>query len=71
MASLLIWAVGLGDRRPHRRELHPAAAVARSAARMVEIVPTPTFVEALWITGRAFVLGNADRHRASACRSAC
>ncbi|MEZ5776665.1 MAG: ABC transporter permease, partial [Hyphomicrobiaceae bacterium] len=27
-------------------------------ARMVEIVPTATFGKALWITGKAFILGN-------------
>jgi NitT/TauT family transport system permease protein len=26
--------------------------------RIIEIVPTPTFAEALWITGKAFVIGN-------------
>jgi NitT/TauT family transport system permease protein len=28
-------------------------------ARIVEIVPTPSFLNALWITGRSFFIGNA------------
>lgn len=57
MASLLIWAVlwevvGWLD----LSLLIPP--LSRVLARMVEIVPTPSFLDALWITGRTFLLGN-------------
>ena len=32
--------------------------LSRVLVRMVEIVPTPTFLSALWMTGYAFVVGN-------------
>lgn len=57
MASLLIWAlvweiVGWLD----LTLLIPP--LSRILVRMAEIVPTPSFLAALWITGKAFLLGN-------------
>jgi NitT/TauT family transport system permease protein len=58
MASLLIWAAlwEVVGQSGASFVIPPLSAV---FARIVEIVPTPTFVDALWITGKAFLLGNA------------
>ena len=56
-ASLILWAVlwELIGRSGTVFILPPLSAV---AVRMVEIVPTYSFLSALWITGEAFLLGN-------------
>ncbi len=57
MASLIIWAAlwEVVGRTGASFLLPPLSAV---FARMVEIVPTSAFADALWITGKAFLLGN-------------
>lgn len=57
MASLLIWAAlwEVVGRTGASFIIPPLSAV---FARIVEIVPTHSFAEALWITGKAFLLGN-------------
>jgi NitT/TauT family transport system permease protein len=57
MASLLIWGAlwEVVGRTGASFIIPPLSAV---FARMVEIVPTNSFAEALWITGKAFLLGN-------------
>ena len=57
-SSLLVWLVlwELVGRAEVTILLPPITAI---AARLVEIVPTPSFAEALAITGQAFLLGNA------------
>jgi NitT/TauT family transport system permease protein len=57
MASLLVWAVlwEIVGRLDVTLLLPPLSDV---LVRMVAIVPTPTFLKALWITGYAFVIGN-------------
>ena len=47
----------LGDRRAERGELRHSAALG-IFARVIEIVPTPTFLQALSITGKTFLIGN-------------
>lgn len=58
MASLIVWAVlwEIVGRTGASFVMPPLTAI---FARIVEIVPTPTFASALWITGKAFLLGNA------------
>jgi NitT/TauT family transport system permease protein len=56
-ASLVLWAIAweiVGQL--HVTILLPP--LSRVFVRMAEIVPTPTFLSALWITAQAFVLGN-------------
>jgi NitT/TauT family transport system permease protein len=55
-ASLIIWAVlwEIVGRSGASLVLPPLSAV---IARMLEIVPTPTFASALWITGKTFFTG--------------
>jgi NitT/TauT family transport system permease protein len=57
-ASLLLWAVlwEVAGRLEVTILLPP---LSRVFVRMAEIVPTPTFLDALAITARAFLLGNA------------
>src|ERR671917_262388 len=56
-ASLILWGFfgELADRRAVTRLPPPLSSV---LVRMVEIVPTKTFMSALWITAQAFVIGN-------------
>ena len=58
MASLLLWAVlwEIVGRLDVTLLLPPLSNV---LVRMVEIVPTATFISALWITAKAFLAGNA------------
>ena len=58
LASLLIWA-GLWEivgRSGASLVIPPLSAI---MIRIVEIVPTPSFADAGWITAKAFLLGNA------------
>ena len=57
MASLLIWAVvwEIVGQFDLTMMVPPLSNV---LVRMAEIVPTPSFLDALWITGRTFLLGN-------------
>lgn len=57
MASLLVWAAlwEIAGRSGASLVIPP---LSRIFVRMAEIVPTPTFADALWITGQAFLLGN-------------
>jgi NitT/TauT family transport system permease protein len=57
-ASLLVWALiwEIVGRSGASLVIPPLSSV---FARIVEIAPTPTFINALWITGRSFLLGNA------------
>jgi NitT/TauT family transport system permease protein len=57
MASLLIWA-GLWEIAGRSGASFIIPPLSKIFARMVEIVPTPSFAEALLITGQAFLLGN-------------
>jgi len=58
MASLIVWAAlwEICGRLGGTLVLPPLSAV---FVRMLEIVPTASFADALWITGKAFLLGNA------------
>jgi NitT/TauT family transport system permease protein len=55
--SLLIWAAlwEIVGRSGAALVIPPLSAIFR---RMAEIVPTPSFADALWITGQAFLFGN-------------
>lgn len=57
MASLLIWAAlwEVVGRTGASFVIPPLSAI---FVRIVEIVPTAHFADALWITGKAFLLGN-------------
>lgn len=57
MASLLIWAAlwEVVGRTGASFIIPPLSAI---FTRMAEIVPTASFLDALWITGKAFLLGN-------------
>ncbi len=57
LASLLVWAVvwEICGRSGASLVIPPLSNI---FARVVEIVPTPSFMNALWITGRSFLLGN-------------
>ncbi|WP_119388710.1 ABC transporter permease [Taklimakanibacter lacteus] len=57
MTSLIIWAIlwEIVGRSGASFVIPPLSGI---FARIVEIVPTPSFGEALWITGKAFVIGN-------------
>jgi NitT/TauT family transport system permease protein len=56
-ASLIVWAAlwEVAGRTGASLVIPPLSSIFR---RMVEIIPTPTFVDALMITGQAFLLGN-------------
>ena len=58
LASLLVWAVvwEICGRSGASLVIPPLSNI---FARIVEIVPTPSFMNALLITGRSFLLGNA------------
>jgi NitT/TauT family transport system permease protein len=58
LASLLVWAVvwEIFGRSGASLVIPPLSNI---FTRVVEIVPTPSFMNALWITGRSFLLGNA------------
>lgn len=58
MASLLVWAV-LWEIAGHTEAGFILPPLSRIVGRIVEIVPTPSFLDALLITARAFCLGNA------------
>ena len=58
MASLLIWAV-LWEAVGHTGAGLILPPLSRIFVRVVEIVPTPSFLDALLITGRAFLAGTA------------
>ena len=58
MASLLIWAV-LWEAVGHTGAGLILPPLSRIFVRVVEIVPTPSFLDALVITGRAFLAGTA------------
>jgi NitT/TauT family transport system permease protein len=57
MSSLLIWAIvwEIAGRTGASFIIPP---LSRIFARIIEIVPTAAFGDALWITGKAFILGN-------------
>jgi NitT/TauT family transport system permease protein len=57
MTSLLIWALlwEIIGRSGASFVIPPLSGI---FARILEIVPTPSFGEALWITGKAFLVGN-------------
>jgi NitT/TauT family transport system permease protein len=57
MTSLLIWAVlwEIVGRSGASFVIPPLSGI---FVRILEIVPTPSFGEALWITGKAFLIGN-------------
>lgn len=56
MTSLIIWAIlwEIVGRSGASFVIPPLSAI---FARIVEIVPTPSFGAALWITGKAFIIG--------------
>lgn len=58
MASLILWAIvwEIFGRSGASLVIPPLSNVFE---RIIEIVPTPSFMNALWITGRSFVTGNA------------
>src|SRR5688572_5303334 len=58
MASLLIWAV-LWEIVGQLDATILLPPLSRVLVRMAEIVPTATFMSALWVTAQAFVIGNA------------
>lgn len=58
MASLLVWAV-LWEIVGHTEAGFILPPLSRIFWRIFEIVPTPTFMDALLITGRTFLIGNA------------
>lgn len=57
MTSLLIWALlwEIIGRSGASFVIPPLSGI---FARILEIVPTPSFGDALWITGKAFIIGN-------------
>jgi NitT/TauT family transport system permease protein len=57
LASLVVWAVvwEIFGRSGASLVIPPLSNI---FVRVIEIVPTPTFINALWITGRSFLLGN-------------
>jgi NitT/TauT family transport system permease protein len=57
MASLLIWAV-LWEIVGQLDVTILLPPLSRVLVRMAEIVPTATFMSALWVTAQAFVIGN-------------
>src|SRR5918997_5245857 len=57
MASLLLWAI-LWEIVGQLRLTILLPPLSRVLVRMVEIVPTPTFLSALWVTAYAFLVGN-------------
>jgi NitT/TauT family transport system permease protein len=58
MASLVIWAV-LWEIVGQLDVTILLPPLSRVLVRMAEIVPTATFMSALWVTAQAFVIGNA------------
>ncbi len=56
-SALILWAV-LWEVLGHTDAGLILPPLTRIALRVVEIVPTPSFAAALWITARAFLLGN-------------
>ena len=57
MASLLLWAV-LWEIVGHMQLTILLPPLSRVIVRLFEIVPTVTFMSALWITAKAFFIGN-------------
>jgi NitT/TauT family transport system permease protein len=57
-ASLLVWALiwEIFGRSGASLVIPPLSNI---AVRIIEIVPTPSFLSALWITGKCFIIGNA------------
>jgi NitT/TauT family transport system permease protein len=58
MSALIVWAI-LWELAGHTDAAFILPPLSRVVTRIAEIVPTPSFLEALWITGRAFLIGNA------------
>lgn len=58
MSALIVWAI-LWELAGNTDAAFILPPLSRVVTRIVEIVPTPSFTEALWITGRAFLIGNA------------
>jgi NitT/TauT family transport system permease protein len=58
MSALIVWAL-LWEIAGHTEAGFILPPLSRIAGRIVEIVPTASFLDALLITGRAFLLGNA------------
>lgn len=58
MSALIVWAA-LWELVGHTDAGFILPPLSRVAMRIVEIVPTPSFADALLITGRAFLAGNA------------
>lgn len=58
-SSSLLLSLGLWELAGHAEVTILLPPITAIAARLVEIVPTPVFAEALAITGEAFLLGNA------------
>ncbi|MGL4325458.1 MAG: ABC transporter permease [Beijerinckiaceae bacterium] len=58
MSALIVWAV-LWELVGHTDASFILPPLSRVVTRIAEIVPTPSFAEALLITGRAFLMGNA------------
>jgi NitT/TauT family transport system permease protein len=58
MTSLIIWAI-LWEIVGHTEAGFILPPLSRIFWRILEIVPTPSFLDALLITGRSFLLGNA------------
>jgi NitT/TauT family transport system permease protein len=56
-ASLILWAI-LWEVVGQMQVTILLPPLSRVFVRIVEIVPTPTFLSALWLTGYAFVIGN-------------
>jgi NitT/TauT family transport system permease protein len=56
-ASLILWAI-LWEIVGQMQVTILLPPLSRVFVRIVEIVPTPTFLSALWLTGYAFVIGN-------------
>jgi NitT/TauT family transport system permease protein len=57
MSALLVWAV-LWEIAGHTELGFILPPLTRIATRVAEIVPTPSFLDALLITGRGFIAGN-------------
>lgn len=58
MSALIVWAI-LWEIVGHTEAGFILPPLSRIVWRIFEIVPTASFMDALWITGKAFVTGNA------------
>ena len=61
-SSLIIWAV-LWEIVGHTEYGLILPPLTKIFERIIEIVPTPSFATALYITGKAFLLGNLQQGR--------